>query len=187
MLTLIIDTSQNDSFVAISVNEIITFKKNFDSKDQSKNLLPIIIDILEGNNLTLDTIDLIAVCTGPGRFTSIRIGVVLAKSLSYGSSTPLAHYNSLIGFSTDNSITIIPNKNELCFSLKGSNLNNEKYSIYCEEKSLISTSDIKVVREFIPNCNLIQTSYNLDRIINYLHKTKPIGQKDLKIPYFPMH
>jgi len=52
-------------------------------------LLGCITRIFDESNRTLDDVSLIAVCTGPGSFTGLRIGVSLAKALAQARGLPL--------------------------------------------------------------------------------------------------
>jgi len=47
-----------------------------------ESLLPAIVRALGGFGATLDDVSLIGVCTGPGSFTGLRIGVTFAKTLA---------------------------------------------------------------------------------------------------------
>lgn len=58
------------------------------TRKHSETLLPMIEDGLKNASLTMDEIDLIAVTTGPGSFTGVRIGVSLAKGLAFGRKIP---------------------------------------------------------------------------------------------------
>ena len=49
----------------------------------SRTLLPMVRDMLENCQLTLEQVDVIAVAAGPGSFTGLRIGVATAKGLAW--------------------------------------------------------------------------------------------------------
>jgi len=51
-------------------------------------------DVLDVATLTIDRIELIAVCTGPGSFTGLRIGVALAKSIAQARDLPVIGVSS---------------------------------------------------------------------------------------------
>ena len=94
MFTLVINTAQKDSYVAL-YQESILLKKIFNKEnDQSKELLPTIDKILLDNKLSLNDLGLIGVCIGPGTFTGTRIGVITAKTLAFAKKIPLIGFNS---------------------------------------------------------------------------------------------
>ena len=59
-----------------------------------RGTLVCVIEALHKATLTLDDIALIAVCTGPGSFTGLRIGVALAKSIAQARGIALAGVSS---------------------------------------------------------------------------------------------
>lgn len=65
------------------------------SLTHSRTLLPMIEDLLKNLEISLDDIGLIAVSRGPGSFTGIRIGVSIAKGLSWASETPVCGVSTL--------------------------------------------------------------------------------------------
>lgn len=56
---------------------------------RSEDLIPQISRLLEKNQLRLDGLQKIAVSTGPGSFTGIRVGIAVAKGLAFALDRPL--------------------------------------------------------------------------------------------------
>lgn len=96
MKILAVDTSSKICAVAIleDSNTIDEIKLD-NGKTHSENLMPILKEVLEKNNITLDKIDLIAVSVGPGSFTGIRIGIASIKSIAEVYKLPVASVTSL--------------------------------------------------------------------------------------------
>ena len=59
------------------------------------SLFPALKQLMTDAKLKFEMIELIAVATGPGMFTGLRIGVVAAKTLAYINQTPLISVNTL--------------------------------------------------------------------------------------------
>lgn len=55
----------------------------------SQVLLPMIIDLLKNNKISLTNITQIEVNPGPGSFTGTRVGVSVANALSYALKIPI--------------------------------------------------------------------------------------------------
>jgi len=92
MLTLIIDTTGSQAFIALAQNGILISKMVIsEGRQLSKFLLPSIQSILQARTPTL-----IAIGTGPGSFTGSRVGGIVAQSLSYGWSIPLISFSSTL-------------------------------------------------------------------------------------------
>lgn len=106
MKILGIDTSTKICSLGLVEEMDILAEYNLSSYYQktSSILVFAIKDILEGVGLKLSDIDGIAVSIGPGSFTGLRIGLGVAKGLSYATSLPLL---------------AIPTLDALAFSLKG--------------------------------------------------------------------
>lgn len=62
---------------------------------QSAELLPRILALLDGSGRTLDELGAVAVGTGPGSFTGLRVAMALAKGLALGFARPLVGVPSL--------------------------------------------------------------------------------------------
>lgn len=61
----------------------------------SCTLMPMCEDLLNHCNLTLHDVELLAVATGPGSFTGLRIGVATAKGLAWAENKPCAGVSTL--------------------------------------------------------------------------------------------
>jgi len=69
-------------------SEVFLFKKEVLNK-QSENMTLLFNKFLKKNKVKLDKLEKIIVNRGPGSFTSVRIGVVLANTLSYSLKIPV--------------------------------------------------------------------------------------------------
>ena len=61
----------------------------------SATLLPMVDHVMTASRLTLDEIDAVAVVTGPGSFTGVRIGVSTVKGIADGRGLPCIGVSSL--------------------------------------------------------------------------------------------
>lgn len=96
MKILAVDTSSKICAVAILEDSNVIDEIKLDNgKTHSENLMPILKEVLEKNNITLDKIDLIAVSVGPGSFTGIRIGISSIKPIAEVYKLPVASVTSL--------------------------------------------------------------------------------------------
>ena len=76
MKILAVDTSSKICSVAILEDDNVLLEKSTDDeKTHSQNLMPLIDELFKETNLSLENIDLLACCQGPGSFTGIRIGI----------------------------------------------------------------------------------------------------------------
>lgn len=62
---------------------------------QGRELLPRLLALLEGAGRTLGEVTAVAVGTGPGSFTGLRVGMSLAKGLAAGLGVPIVGVPSL--------------------------------------------------------------------------------------------
>ncbi len=60
-------------------------------------ILPLFIQALDDANISMDDIDVISVCKGPGLIGSLIVGCSFAKSISYVKKIPLVSVNHLEG------------------------------------------------------------------------------------------
>lgn len=66
-------------------------------KTHSQTLLPMLAQLKEMLELDLDTVDAVAIASGPGSFTGLRIGAATAKGLGFALGKPLVEVPTLEG------------------------------------------------------------------------------------------
>ena len=96
MLTLALDTSTDIGSVAVGSPGAVVARSTPPMRGaHSESMLREIRDLLEGADVDLRDLEAIAVGSGPGSFTGLRIGAALAKGLCYALRVPLFGYSSL--------------------------------------------------------------------------------------------
>lgn len=89
-LHLCIDTSTTHASVALARDEeLLCFKMNQQQKDHASFLQPAIKEIIHETSLSLADVGAIAVTSGPGSYTGLRVGFSSAKGLCYALQIPL--------------------------------------------------------------------------------------------------
>ncbi len=96
MLILAVDSATPVAGVALSDGEkiIAEYSQNF-KQVHSQKFMPMIDKCLKDYGCSLKDLDAIAVTSGPGSFTGIRIGMATVKGLSLGSGVPLISISTL--------------------------------------------------------------------------------------------
>lgn len=91
-----IDSSGLVAGVAIVENDVLLaeYTTNY-KKTHSQTLLPMLEELRRMVELDLDSIDAIAVASGPGSFTGLRIGSATAKGLGLALKKPLVEVSTL--------------------------------------------------------------------------------------------
>lgn len=96
MYCLGIDTSNKNLCVLISENDCVIAKYNrFQERAHSRLLTSVIERLLDKCRLSVTQMDYLAVVTGPGSFTGIRIGLATVKGLSLSLNKPIISFSSL--------------------------------------------------------------------------------------------
>jgi len=90
MTVLAFDTATASCAIALwRSGEVLAETQKFLERGHAEVLVPMIEAVLDEANLTYQDLDLLAVTTGPGAFTGIRIGLSTARSLALASKLPL--------------------------------------------------------------------------------------------------
>ncbi|MBI5022482.1 MAG: tRNA (adenosine(37)-N6)-threonylcarbamoyltransferase complex dimerization subunit type 1 TsaB [Ignavibacteriales bacterium] len=99
MKLLSIETATNLCAAAVIDESAILSERSLSTPQiHSEKLVPIIDECLREANCDLSDLDGIAVSIGPGSFTGLRIGLSVAKGLSFASGKPLVAVSTLKAF-----------------------------------------------------------------------------------------
>ncbi len=89
-LLLCIDSSTTHASVALAKDGLLLgIKTNTTQKDHASFLQPAIHTLLQELGLMLKQVEAIAVTTGPGSYTGLRVGLASAKGLCFALNIPL--------------------------------------------------------------------------------------------------
>lgn len=93
---LCIETSTKVCSVALFNNsELVDFEEEDGSYSHAENLAVFIDKVLKRKSVNYSDLAAVAVSKGPGSYTGLRIGVSLAKGITYGAQIPLIAIDSL--------------------------------------------------------------------------------------------
>jgi tRNA threonylcarbamoyladenosine biosynthesis protein TsaB len=99
-LILNIESSTEVCSVSLARNgEIIQTLENLTGQNHAKLLTVYIQEIFSNNDLSVNSLDAVAVSGGPGSYTGLRIGVASAKGICYALNIPLIAITSLTAMS----------------------------------------------------------------------------------------
>lgn len=155
MNTLFLDT--HDELITISfINENEEFTKNIESNfSHATVFLPLLDEMLKEKKLKLKDFNRVVVINGPGSFTGIRIGLTVAKTISYSLNIPIYTISSLKAY------LLSSDKDGICII-------EDSKGFYVGEKR--ENNDLK---EFYTND--LEEYENLKRIENILNPTKIVN------------
>jgi tRNA threonylcarbamoyl adenosine modification protein YeaZ len=93
-----LDSSGLVASVAVVEDDVLLAEWTIDyKKTHSQTLLPMLEEVRERLELDLHSVDAIAVSSGPGSFTGLRIGSATAKGLGFALGKPLVEVPTLEG------------------------------------------------------------------------------------------
>ena len=85
MKILAIDTSAIVASCALCEDDVpVAVYSQKAGLNHSQTMLPMVKNLMDNTNTSIDDIDMLAVSAGPGSFTGIRIGVATIKGLAFG-------------------------------------------------------------------------------------------------------
>ena len=104
------------SAAVVSQDKTVLSEHNMNTgNDHEKHLMPLIEKTLSDCKLKISDVSGIAVSTGPGSFTGLRIGIATAKGLALASGKPLAGIPTLDGLSYNiTGLALDSSRNTVC-------------------------------------------------------------------------
>ncbi len=91
MNLLLLDSTKTQLVVQLAVDGKIAVTKTCDEQRQHDKNINLLI-----NELGIDKFDAVAVVTGPGSWTGIRVGLAVAKAFAYAQQIPLVELRNQI-------------------------------------------------------------------------------------------
>lgn len=96
MYSLLIDTHDKDVLLVLYKNGKVLDKICKESNlRHSEITMPSLVEIMDRNDIQIGNIDEIITVVGPGSFTGVRIGVVIAKTIAYLLKKPIKCITSI--------------------------------------------------------------------------------------------
>jgi tRNA threonylcarbamoyladenosine biosynthesis protein TsaB len=89
MKILAIECTHGFASVAVSLDERVFEHRLADWQKTAESLVPLVMEVMAAAGLTVAELDGVAVSSGPGSFTALRIGMSAAKGIAFGASLPL--------------------------------------------------------------------------------------------------
>ena len=94
MKNLIIDAANEKIFFSIITETELYTTTHANSRENFDKFINLLLDFLIKNKIKLDNVDNIFINQGPGKFSSIRISISIAKALSIAKNISLFGFNS---------------------------------------------------------------------------------------------
>lgn len=174
MYSLFIDTHSSLITVALLNDKELIKKEKESINSHSIYLLNMVKDILSENDLNMSNLKEILVVNGPGSFTGIRIGLSVAKTLSYALKIPIKTISSLtcylVSSQSDKKLAAIKE--------------NKGYFISAVDKD----NNVLIEEQFVnelnyDDYNIVNNTFNLRNIYNYFKTIKEENVHNVKANY----
>lgn len=177
---LVIDTATSKSSISLLSKELHAYIELIE-REQTKEIIPKIKALLNKNNLSLEDLAGIAVCTGPGLFTGTRIGVMTAKTLSYASDIPLFPFNTFDLFKDTEPYALLDAKCGRAYLRHNGGIiliDQEKLTEIKEKMHSIDTAPFKNI-----NLQPSLTSKDITALLPLLETASPASYKEIEVFY----
>lgn len=96
MIILGLDTTGADcSACVVRGDKVVAYISEPIGRGHAERLAPMVVEVLAAAGVTPDEIDRIAVCTGPGSFTGLRVALSFAKGFALPRKTPVLGFSAM--------------------------------------------------------------------------------------------
>src|SRR5215813_2679 len=101
MLVLAIDTALDACSAAVLDSDrraIVARETQAMQRGHAEALMPLIARVMDGAAIEFKQLDRVAVTTGPGSFTGLRVGIAAARGIALAAGKPAIGLTTLTGF-----------------------------------------------------------------------------------------
>src|SRR6267378_1505756 len=101
MLILAIDTALDACAAAVldaDASKIIAQESQAMKRGHAEALMPLIARVMKGTGIAFASLDRIAVTTGPGSFTGLRVGLSAARGIALAADRPVVGLTTLAAY-----------------------------------------------------------------------------------------
>jgi len=177
MKILVIDTSTSKGVVALT-EDVCLIEQCPISK--ARDLVPLTAALIQRNKISFNDISLIVATMGPGLFNGLRVGAMVAKTLSFTLKIPLVGISSLKAFTPEEEgpfISLIDAKQNSAFVIKGERKGKEilytqqegrialpLLSSHIDAKTLLCTPDLSTFEPFFKQHRLQECLPNIEHL-----------------------
>ena len=181
MITLYIDTHMEYLVLGLIKNEKLLAKKVLKSNKHSEHTINLLNEIMTENNLDFADLSEIIVINGPGSFTGVRIGVVIAKIIGYTKNIkvkPISYLQALsLSYNEDATIGI-KDKNGIYGASfnKDHELINDYFYVNNYDDEIIIKGDDEV--DILKVYEFLKTKPDIN-----IHLLKPLYVKNIEVKH----
>ncbi len=101
MLILAIDTALDACAAAVldtTTSKVIALESQAMKRGHAEALMPLIARVMKESGVAFDALDRIAVTTGPGSFTGLRVGLSAARGIGLAAGKPVVGVTTLSAY-----------------------------------------------------------------------------------------
>lgn len=177
MYTLFIDTHSEVITIGLCDGNNVIEKTKTSVESHSVYLVPMLKELLEESKVSFSDIKNIVAVNGPGSFTGIRIGLSVAKAISYSLNKPIFLVSSLTAMlvsNTDNEdkLAVIPD--------------NKGYyvSVFDKDNNVIIEEHYRDnIDNLMKKYKSVDTPLNIKAVIDYVLKGESVSVFSVKANY----